>query len=458
MDEAVDVVSGLGSRGSSSGFARLRASTLALDMALVAGVSLVLGLIRLGSPSLWYDEAYTHAQIQKGYLDQFDGYMPFYYWIEKPWTGLVGTSEWAMRFPSVFGAILASALVVVLARKLFDRRVALVAGLLLASSPYFVKWSQQARAYPYLAAAAIVATLLLLRALERDGRWPWALYGLAFTGLLVTHAVAGLMLVPAHAVLIWQRRQRALPHCLLSCAIVLALGGLWVGQLALRTRGPTSETAWIPFPSVAYVKGSLFGISGAAGVGLALALVGLWALWRTRERDLVGWLGAWALGPFAFALVISLARPVFVDRYLVVAAPGFAVLAAVGLLSLAGRMRAGAAVALIAGTCLGLFLWYQTTFDGNWRGEDWRSAVAYVESRTSGDVVSVPWWTHDAVEYYGVPARERSSADSIWVLSWSEHGHDLTASTRAPLGFAGHRLVESHEFGWRLRAQLWQRP
>ena len=55
------------------------------------------------------------------------------------------------------------------------------AGCLLATSPYFVKWSQQARAYPFLAAAAIVATLLLLRALERDGRAAWALYGLAFT-------------------------------------------------------------------------------------------------------------------------------------------------------------------------------------------------------------------------------------------------------------------------------------
>ena len=146
----------------------------------MSGVSLVLGLVRLGAPALWYDEAYTWRQIHKGYLAQFEGYQPFYYWIQKPWTALAGTSEWALRFPSVVGAMLASALLVVLARKLFDRRIALLSGLLLATSPYFVKWSQQARVYPLLLAASLVATLLLLRALDRRSRAAWAVYGLAY--------------------------------------------------------------------------------------------------------------------------------------------------------------------------------------------------------------------------------------------------------------------------------------
>ena len=439
--------------------ARVRTRSLAVDLLVVSGVALVLGLIRLGSPSLWFDEAYTYRQIHKGYLDQFDGYQPFYYWIEKPWTDLAGTSEWAMRFPSVVGAMLASALVVVLARKLFDPSVALVSGLLLATSPFFVKWSQQARAYPFLAAMALVATLLLLRALERDGRGAWALYGVAFTGLLVTHAVAGLLLVPAHAILILQRRQRALPHGLLAGLVIVGLGVPWVAQLAMRTDNSMSETAWIPYPSAAYVRGSLLGVSGAAGFGLLLALLGLWALWRARERDVLLWLGTWAFAPFVMALVVSIARPVFVDRYLIVAAPAFAVLAAVGVMSLAGRVRAGVALAAAAATCIGLVLWYQTTYDGNWRGEDWRSAASFVQSQASqGDVVVVPWWAHDAAEYYGVPARDTSTADSVWVISWSEDGDELPAAVRAPLGFGRHELVVSKGFGWRLTAQLWRRP
>lgn len=457
MGETLDATRRIEARPVQSLLARLRTRSLALDLLVVSGVSLVLGSIRLGSPSLWYDEAYTYRQIQKGYLDQFDGYQPFYYWIEKPWTDLAGTSEWAMRFPSVVGAMLASALVVVLARKLFSANVGLLSGLLLATSPFFVKWSQQARAYPFLAAMALVATLLLLRALERGGRGAWALYGIAFTGLLVTHAVAGLLLLAAHAVVIWQRRQRALPHGLLAGLVILGLGVPWVAQLAMRTDNSMSETAWIPYPSAAYVGGSLLGMSGAAGLGLLLTLLGVWALWRAGKRDVLTWLGTWAFAPFVLALVISIVRPVFVDRYLIVAAPAFAILAAVGVSSLAGRVRAGAALAAAVATCIGLALWYQTTYEGNWRGEDWRSAASFVQSRAHADVVVIPWWAHDAAEYYGVPVRDTSGADSVWVLSWSEDGHLLPQSVRAPLGLGGHELVESRAFGWRVTAQLWRR-
>jgi mannosyltransferase len=353
----------------------------------------------------------------------------------------------------------ASALLVVLARQLFDRRVALVSGLFLATSPYVVKWSQQARVYPFLAALGIVATLLLLRALERGTRGAWALYGIAYTGLLVTHAVVGLLLIPAHAVLIAQRRERVLPHGLLAGVVVVGIGVPWVAQLALRTSDEMSETAWIPYPSVAYVAGGLMGVSGAAGLGLLLAGLGLWVLGRAGDGRLAVWLGSWAFGPFLLAVVISLARPVFLDRYLIVAAPAFAMLAGVAVMSLAGRLRAGVALAAAAATCVGLMLWYQTTYDGNWRGEDWRNAVATVlESDDSDAVVVAPWWAHDAAEYYGAPAQDVATAPSVWVLYWSEDGPEIAPDIRRSLGIGDHRLVDRLPFGWRLTAQLWKRP
>jgi len=439
---------------------RIRTSTLALDVALVSSVSLVLGLIRLGTPSLWYDEAYTFRQIHKGYLEQFDGYQPFYYWIQKPWTGIAGTSEAAMRFPSVVGAMLACALLVVLARKLFDRRTALLSGLFLATSPYFVKWSQQARVYPLLASLALVATLLLLRALERGSRGTWALYGLAFTGLLVTHAVVGLLLIPAHAVLIAQRRDRVLPHGLLAGVVIAALGVPWVAQLAIRTDSASSETAWIPFPSAHYATRAFLDVSGAAGLGFLLAAFGLWTLRRTGEGRLGAWLATWAFGPFVLALVVSVARPIFLDRYLVVAAPAFAMLAAVAVLGVAKLLRTGLVVVAAFATVVGLVFWYQSSENGNWAGEDWRGAVAAVSDRSdeASAVVVVPWWAHDAAEYYGAAASDVSTADSIWVLDWSEDGGTLPAGVRRTLGFGDHVRVERMQFGSKVSAQLWRRP
>jgi mannosyltransferase len=439
---------------------RVRAGSLAIDVAIVGSVSLVLGLVRLGTPALWYDEAYTFRQLNKSYLEQFEGYQPFYYWIVKPWVAVAGTSEWAMRFPSVVGAVLASALLVILARRLFDRRVALLSGLFLAASPFFVKWSQQARAYPLLVAAGIVATLLLLRALERESRAAWAIYGIAYALVLVSHAAVGLLLLPAHAVLIAQRRERALPHGLLAAVVVVGIAVPWVAQLALRTDDPESDTAWIPFPSAEYVTGALLGVSGAAGLGLLLAGLGLWRLRAQGRRDTAVWLATWAFGPVALALLLSLARPMFLDRYLVIAAPAFAMLAAIAVLGLSGARRV-AVVGLAAGaTAVGLALWYWHDEQGNWRGEDWRGAAVVVAARAgeADAVVVVPWWTHDAAEYYGAPAQDVSTADSIWVLHWSEDGPEIPADVRRPLGFGEHVLVERQQFGWRVTAQLWRRP
>ena len=238
-----------------------------------------------------------------------------------------------MRFPSVVGAMLAGALLVVLARKLFDRRVALLSGLFLATSPYFVKWSQQARVYPLLAALGLVATLLLLRALERGTRGAWVVYGLAYTGLLVTHAVVGLLLLPAHAVLVAQRRERVLPHGLLAGVVIVGLGVPWVAQLAMRTNSEMSETAWIPYPSAEVRKAGAPGGLGGGRAGLLLAGRRSVGASPCGDSALAVWLATWAFGPFLLALVISLARPVFLDRYLVIAAPAFAMLAAVAVLS-----------------------------------------------------------------------------------------------------------------------------
>ena len=44
--------------------------------------------------------------------------------------------------------------------------------------------------------------LLLLRAFERDSRGAWAVFGLAFSAVLVWHPVSGFLVLPAYAVFI----------------------------------------------------------------------------------------------------------------------------------------------------------------------------------------------------------------------------------------------------------------
>jgi mannosyltransferase len=354
--------------------------------------------------------------------------------------------------------VLAVGLLVVLGNKLFDRTVGIVGGLLLATSPFMVMWSQQARPYTLYVALCLAAMLLLLRAFERGTRGAWALFGVALSVVLVWQPAAGFLMLPAYAVVVLQRRDRFLPHGLLAVVIVAVLGVPWAGVTAMRSTGEGVNFNWLEFPTAETAARAVQDVSGAAGLGLLLSIVGLWVLRRTGRAELAVWLGAWALCPFALALLVSTFRPIYLDRFLIGSAPAFALLAAVAVLSVRREVRWVAAVAIVVATVVGLAQWYGPK-DGNWRGEDWRAATraAIESSAAGGDLVVAPWWAFPGAEYYGADPKDTSTADSIWVLNWSETGHELSASERTGLGFGEHVLVEEREFGRRLSLQHWVR-
>jgi mannosyltransferase len=428
--------------------------SLTVDAALVSAVAVVLGLIRLGTPSLWVDESFTAQAVRGHLLNPEDQYHWLYYAAITPWTLVAGTSELALRLPSVVASAVACALLVVLARPVLGRRVALVGGLFLATSPFIVQWSQQARSYSFVLAAGVLATLLLLRAIDRGSRGAWTWYGLGLTLVFVLQPVSALVLVPGHVVLGLRERRSVLPHGLLAVCLVIVLGVPWAFFRARQT--PVDN--WLERPSPEVAARALLDISGALGVGLALSIIALVMLRRQGRGGDALWLGTWAFAPFVLALAASFVRPVFLDRYLITAAPAFALLAAAALFAVSRRVAGVLIAVALTATVAGLAHWYSIG-GNNWRGEGWRNAVATVERRAGpGDaIVVVPWWAAPAATYYGAHVVDTSTADSIWVLRWSEDGGGIARAERRPLGFGDHHLVERHAFGWRVSAQLWRR-
>ena len=76
---------------------------------------------------MWFDEAYTAEATGRSpaWWLANDQYHFLYDGLLALWAAGAGTSEWALRAPSVLGAMIAAALMVVLGRKFFDRWVAL---------------------------------------------------------------------------------------------------------------------------------------------------------------------------------------------------------------------------------------------------------------------------------------------------------------------------------------------
>ena len=430
-------------------------SALARDIVFAGSVAVVLGLIRIGAPSVWVDEAFTARAVRYPFPDYLlEQYHWLYYAMLKPWTSLAGTSEWVLRLPSVLALMAACGLLVVLAYKLFDRWVALVGGVLLATSPFLVLWSQQARSYTLLVVVSLLATLLLIRALDRGSRAAWLSYGVVFSAVIAVQPVSALVVVPAHAVLVFQRRERLVPHALLAVIAIVALALPWMTVVSVW-----SQEFWLAPPTAKDAAKAVLNISGAAGLGIPLAVVGLVVLRRAGKTDLAVWLGTWAFAPFLTAAIVSSVKPVFLDRYLIAAAPAFALLGAVAVTGVARRLRVALGVAVVIATSIGLVSWYSHSYGDNWRGENWKRAVATVSERQGSDepIVVVPWWAHPAASYYGARVVGTSTSDSIWVLFWSEEGHELPLAERRALGFGEHRLVERLQFGWRVSAQRWER-
>ena len=146
-------------------------------------VALVLCLIELTARSLWLDEAapwrsssqhgstFWHAAAHDG------GNMLGYYALLHVLIGWFGDGAFVIRLPSVIACGATAGAVALLGLRLFDRRVALAAGLLTAVSLPLVFWGQDARGYA--AMVALVAGSFVAFAALVDGprrRGPWIAY------------------------------------------------------------------------------------------------------------------------------------------------------------------------------------------------------------------------------------------------------------------------------------------
>lgn len=188
-----------------------RRGPTALLLGLVLALPLARGLYRLGVPNVWLDEAATWYGITGSWRRLFDHALAgddcggfLYAAVLKPWTAVAGTSEVALRLPSVVFTVLLAAVVFAVGRRLWNDRAGLYAGLTVGLYPVVFLQSRQARCYALellLYALALLGLVLLLQGRRRAGG---ALVAAAGSLLVVTHvygivALAGLAAVAAAA-------------------------------------------------------------------------------------------------------------------------------------------------------------------------------------------------------------------------------------------------------------------
>jgi mannosyltransferase len=383
----------------------------------------------LGTPALWADELATWGAVRLdwGPLVRLAGHVDAvvlpYFAVEKLWTSVAGTSPAALRLPSVLAMAGAAALVAVLGRRVSGRRVGVLAGLTFAVVPATSRFAQEARPYAFVVLFAVLATLLLVRFLDRPGPATGLPYALAVAGLGAFHLIALLLLV-AHAVV--ARRRLAGWAAWAGAGVVPVLPLAWYGT---RQSG---QVSWIPPAHLHTILAAPDSIFVAGEVGGALIVLGVLAFSRRRPAPM---LAAWALVPVVVLAAVAQFTPLFWPRYLLYTMPAWVLLAALTLARLSWVRAAGVLVAIVL-----VGLPTQTairTADGHSQGTSQAGGIIAANYRPGDAIVysqleTAPWVARDVVSRY-VPGGRRPT-DVFAVTGQRVDGHlaaaecpDLTA-------------------------------
>lgn len=303
---------------------------------LVALVLGVWGLERggrggLGGPggpggSMWRDESVTWQVAHRPLgglgqlLGQVDAVHGLYYLLMHGvfglWGGGLGDGGpgggglWALRLPSVAAAALAAAGVAAVGQRLAGEQAGLIAGTVYAVLPPVQMYAQEGRSYALVAAAVVWATYLMLRE-----RW------VAYTGVLLLgcwlHEFAVLALL-AHA--FTARHSRGWRW---SAGVVTAL---LLPLAVVSVRQAQQQLGWLGRPS--WQDWTAYGVVAAAALLLARG--------ASAPRELVRVALPLTLLPPGLLMVVSLVNPWYVDRYVLYALAGLALLAGARLAAVRG--------------------------------------------------------------------------------------------------------------------------
>ncbi len=145
-------------------FTKIKAEADVLFLILIA---LGVRLFYILKFDFWFDEAFTGI-LMRVPLNEFlsilkiDTNPPVYYLLLKLWTLIFGTGEIPIRMFSVVAGVLTVYIAYLIGKKFFHKEAGLIAGLIIAFSPFTVQYSIEARSYSLFGLVCILSLLLLL--------------------------------------------------------------------------------------------------------------------------------------------------------------------------------------------------------------------------------------------------------------------------------------------------------
>jgi mannosyltransferase len=281
--------------------------SLVILMAILCAAT-VLRLHALGS-GLWYDEILTYVhyarlpfgEIITTYDDQNQHFL--YSVLAHASFLSFGESGWSLRLPAVLFGVGSIWALFLLGREVADTREALLSAALLTFSYHHIWFSQNARGYIGLLFWTILASWLLLRAMQETRPQLWVLYAVAVALGAYTH-VTMIFIVAGHFIIylitLSNRRHERWPHRWSGLFLGFCLGGfltiVFFSLVLPQLLGGTFSQGAVKSAAVTVWKNPLWTVSEfirASKVDLGRSIlavlafsvfgVGLWSFIHTRR-------------------------------------------------------------------------------------------------------------------------------------------------------------------------------
>lgn len=362
---------------------------------LIIAVALATRLINLNQ-SLWLDEAISVLFSQRHDFWSFvtvypigDFHPPLYFGILWVWAKIFGISETVVRLPSVIFGVATVFLVIKICQNLFSRKIALVAGILLALAPLHVYYSQEARMYS-LAAFCVALSFYFLTKFIGNPKKYFVFYSLSIILVLYSDYVAYFALLP-HPLIYYLYNRKFSPGFL--CAILLAFLSLtpWI-PVFLKQWSAGGEAAR-DLPIWANIVGSfniknflLFFVKSVLGrisfenkflymlifgflinIYIFLTVKAVYSKNKGKFIILI-----WFSVPLVISYLASFFVPVFSYFRLLYLLPALAILISIGLDNLNKKASCGLLGIILISNIASLLMYYTNP---NFQREDWRSAL-----------------------------------------------------------------------------------
>ncbi len=372
-----------------------------------------LRLHQLGEPPLWNDEGLTLYRAQAPWTDTLygrivlrgvrpietiDNHPPLYFILLKAWITLAGNGEFSLRFPSVWASILLIPFMWATWKRLKEPVAAWIAALLLAFSPLYLWYGQEARMYALLALESTILYFLLLsisESMDLRASTAIAIAGVMLA-MLLSHYTSILLLI---ALWVWAflQPQGALRWLRILSSLALA-GSLPFLPFFYRRllSGPERDYFFVPLPDllIDILRASAFGLAFPYDNRLLLPVQWIWVgamilgAWRLAQRNRpVGLMvGISFLGPVLLLYGLSHLKPLYQNiRHLFLITPAAYILASLGLAALIRhRPPAGALASLliVGGMILSDWRYFSEPYPLK---DDWRGALAWVSERAAAE-------------------------------------------------------------------------